>query len=987
MTKRPDTPPTRLPNPPSIPRLATAIAPGLVLGLVLALAPAIPVAAQSPSPLPGLQSPGVIERDVDGMPHINANNIHDLAFLQGWVHAQDRLFQMDLNRRQPSGTLAELVGPAALSSDVQLRTLGLRRAAEVTLPVLSQRTRDALQAYADGVNAWVAAHPLPLEYLALEVTTFDPWTPVDSVVIGKVIAFGLSFDLDIGLTQTLIEYQIAGVAAGFDGAALFFEDLFRSEPFDPASTLPDAGVAPPALFPPSVTSSDPESGLRSLTEAARKGLERLHPATLKLAADYLEQVRDLPLLRGAVSPLERVQGSNEFVVAGSHTANGRPILANDPHLALDTPSTFYQIHLRVPPERLDVIGSGFPGVPFVILGQNSRIAWGATTNPLDVTDTFQEQLVIDPNFGIPVATMYQGQPEPLVPLLQVFRFNQPGDGLVDNLETAPAGGTVNNVFIPPAVLLVPRRNNGPLIQVDPEAGVGLSVQYTGFGPTKEVEAFRIWNRARNLDEFMEGLRHFDVGSQNWAYADVFGNIAYFTSAEMPIREDLQAGGVDGLPPFLIRDGTGGNEWLPVQSLQPEQSLPFEILAFEEMPHLINPPAGYFVNANNDPAGTTLDNNPFNQLRQGGGIYYLNPGYASGFRAGRITRSLHEKMAAGPLTPADLKDVQAETRLLDAEILTPHLVAAFDRAAAAAPLGDPQLNALVADPRVADAILRLRTWDYSFPTGIPEGFDHSDVDGALSAPSADEVAASIAATIYSVWRGQVIRRSIDAALEPLGLQRPGSSQAMTALRHLLDTFAQNQGIGASGLDFFPAPGAVSRSAARDIVLLGALADALDRLAGEPFEAAFGGSTDPEDYRWGRLHRIVLDHPLGPPLSIPPAGGGFPPPLPGLDGIPVDGGFGAVDASSHSARADGTDGFMFGSGPVRRYVGQPGTGEPGPDKFFTAETSLPGGMSGVPTSPFYANLLPRWLTNDTYPLRQGFIEYQAAVVERHRFVPAP
>jgi len=962
--------------------------------LVLALG-VVPAAAQPPTVLPQIERPAAITRDVDGLPHVNAQNEHDLFFLQGWIHAQDRLFQMDLNRRQPSGTLAELLGPPALSSDVELRTLGLRRAAEATLPVLSERTRDALQAYADGVNAWVARHPLPLEYLGLEITTFEPWTPVDSVVIGKVIAFGLSFDLDIGLTETLLTYQAAGQVAGFDGAALFFEDLFRSAPFDPASTLPDAGVAPPALFPPAVvpptdkgaSTSSPTPSLRSLTESARLALRRLDPATVKMASRYLDRVKDLPLLRSATDPRERIEGSNEFAIAGRHTANGRAILANDPHLALDAPSTFYQIHLRAPQVRLDVIGSGFPGVPFVILGQTPQVAWGATTNPLDVTDTFQEQLVIDPNLG-PVAIVHGGTPEPLMPIPVIFRYNQIGDLVPDNLAVAPPGGDVNGTFIPPVVLLVPRRNNGPLIAFDAQAGVGLSVQYTGFGATREIEAFRVWNRARDLDDFVFGLQLFDVGSQNFAYADVDGNIAYFTSAEMPIREDLQAGTVNGLPPFLIRDGTGGNDWLPVQNPQPEQSLPFEILPFDEMPKAINPPAGYFVNANNDPAGTTLDNNALNQLRTGGsGVYYLNPGYASGFRAGRITQALQAKIAAGPVTPADLQDVQAEVRLLDAEVLTPHLIAAYDHATDFSQQ-DAQLVALAQDPRVIEAIGRLRSWDFSFPTGIPEGFDHTDVVGHLSLPSDEEVAASIAATIYAVWRGQAIRRTIDAALNPFGLPGPGSAQAMTALRHLLDTFPQSQGIGASGLDFFPAPGALSRETARDIALLGALTDALDLLAGPDFDDAFGGSADQNDYRWGRLHRIVLESPLGPPFSIPPAGGVVPPPLTGLDGIPVDGGFGAVDASSHSARADGSDDFMFGSGPVRRYVGQPGDGQPGgPGEFFTAETSLPGGMSGVLTSPFYANLLPRWLTNDTYPLRQAFPDYLPTVVERMRFVPAP
>ena len=183
----------------------------------------------------------------------------------------------------------------------------------------------------------------------------------------------------------------------------------------------------------------------------------------------------------------------------------------------------------------------------------------------------------------------------------------------------PAGGA-----IPPATLIVPRRNNGPIIQLDRGAGTALSVQYTGFSATRELDTFLIWDDARNLDDFRRGLEFFDVGGQNWAYTDVEGNIAYFTSAELPLREDLQAGTVNGLPPFFIRNGTGGNEWLPARNPQPGQAIPYEILPYEEMPQTVNPPAGFFVNANNDPAGVTLDNDPLNQTRPGGGIFYLNP---------------------------------------------------------------------------------------------------------------------------------------------------------------------------------------------------------------------------------------------------------------------------------------------------------------------------------------------------------------------------
>src|SRR5512134_1532922 len=155
--------------------------------------------------VPGLQAAASVSRDTDGIAHVRAGTEHDLFLLAGWVQAQDRLFQMDVNRRQPSGTLAELLGAGALRGDVQARTIGLRRAAERSLPELSEQTRHDLQAFADGVNGWVAAHPqLTPEYAALKLTTFEPWTPLDSVVVGKAIAFGLSFDLDINAT---IAYQ------------------------------------------------------------------------------------------------------------------------------------------------------------------------------------------------------------------------------------------------------------------------------------------------------------------------------------------------------------------------------------------------------------------------------------------------------------------------------------------------------------------------------------------------------------------------------------------------------------------------------------------------------------------------------------------------------------------------------------------------------------------------------------------------------------
>ncbi|MEN8692826.1 MAG: penicillin acylase family protein [Desulfobacterales bacterium] len=929
--------------------------------------------AKRPPSVAGLRAAVLVLRDIEGIPHIIANNEHDMVMMQGWVHARDRLFQMDFSRRQASGTLAEMLGVSALESDVEFRTIGLRRAAERSLVVLPEETKAALEAYASGVNAYVAVHPLPPEYAPLELTSFQPWTAVDSLVIGKLIEFGSSFDLDVELTEILLTYQGVGAKLNFDGTALFFEDLFRSQPFDPASTVPDANTA---------VSSDVASEETDERKggASGHGEETIHPETRNLIKNYLRRVRRLPFFRRALEWSKRYRGSNEFAVSGRHTASGQPILANDPHLDLNMPATFYQIHLKAWRAGFDVIGSSFAGVPFVALGQNKHIAWGATLNPLDLTDVFQEEVVPDASSASGFSTIYLSNLEPIIPLPQVFRYNQIGDGVPDNLATATPGTTVGETVIPLAVLIVPRRNQGPIIELDPLTGTALSVQSTGFSGTREVDAIRSFNLARNLEDFTRALRHFDFGSRGFAYADRHGNIAYFTSGEMPLREDLQSSVVNGLPPFFIRNGTGGNEWLPLTTPQPGQAVPFEILPFEEMPQLSNPPTGWFVNANNDPLGITLDNDALNQLRPGGGIYYLNPGYDLGIRAGRITSNLKEQIAAGSVTPEDLQAIQADTVMLDAQVFTPYILAAF--ANAFEDDADDTIVTIAALPGVAEAVGRLSHWDQSTPTGVDEGFDAGDIEGQQSSPTEEEIDASVAATIYAVWRGQMIKNTIDAVLDAIGLPGPGSREVMKALRNLLDNFEVSGGIGASGLNFFNVPGVTDAATRRDILILKSLADSLDLLAGNKFEDAFNNSIDQEDYRWGRLHRLILKHPLGGPFSIPPAGGAFPPPFSDLAGIPVDGGFEVVDASSHSARADSSDDFLFDAGPARRYVGQPHRAP----RRIEAETSLPGGESGVLGSPFYANLLEQWLINDTYKLRHRLKDILKGLEQSKIFVPS-
>ena len=706
-----------------------------------------PLAAKAEMALPGLKEPVTVIRDSNGIPHIRAKNELDAFFAQGWVHAEDRLFQMDVSRRSASGKLAELFGPSQLAADFVARTLGLDRAAERSLAAHSDDMIDALEAYSRGVNAFieraVAAGQLPPEYGALELTKVDAWTPLDSVLVGKGVGILTSFvTRDIELTLAIGAYQVTGEALGsfdpdlgFDGTALFFEDLYRSAPFDPASTVPDAehlGIG-----------ADDDSESAAKTGDDRK---RIGPKALALARKFVAQLSALPRLPG-VPPADGkgMGGSNTWVVSGAHTRSGDPILANDMHLELQSPTIFHQIHLAAP--GLNVIGSGVAGTPCVARGHNRHLAWGITNSRLDITDIYKEEIVPVPKDFSPsgFATLYEGNPEPILPVPQEYFVNIPDSGVSDHVLPAKWILKPEELDKISVVLVVPRRNNGALItapEYDPDAEVltALSVQSVAFSATRDLEGLCGFNRASNLEEFKAALQLIDFASQNISYADTKGNIAYFVSGEVPLREDLQYPVKDQpiVPPFFIRDGTGGHEWIPIDGDLPEnQATAYEILPFAEMPQTVNPPSGIIVNANNDQAGNTLDNNPLNQLRPGGGIYYLNwGGHNFSIRAGRITSMIREQLDQdeeengdhwawwvsreetdddgdegyqGKFSFRAMKVMQADTVLGDAEVFVPFIVDAFDNASDTD--ASPLLVALASDPRVREAVNRLRGWDF------------------------------------------------------------------------------------------------------------------------------------------------------------------------------------------------------------------------------------------------------------------------------------
>jgi penicillin amidase len=915
--------------------------------------------------IPGLTDEVRIITDVNGVRHFDAANDFDLALAQGYVHCRDRLFQMDQTRRQVDGTESELLGPGRLESDIQARIVGLHRAAQRSFDAAPPRFQAVLQAYADGVNHCIdqleASDSLPPEYALLELTSVRPWTAVDSLKIGKAISASLSLDIDTGLTEDLFAYIDAGLHGGFNGQLFFSADVFRSAPMDPASTVPDATNGFP--FVASVNAQPKQMLARA--EAVQRANEKL--------------MRH-PLFELALDRRSSYVGSNEWGVVGRF---GLPIIANDPHLSLNIPSTFYELHLVVTgdPEEgpMNVSGVGFPGAPGVILGQNRDVTWGATTNPMDVADVFVDKLLVAQPACLLIGALACIESPPGVfraveiQLGVQYFFNAIGDSVNDNLVMATG--------LPPeatTIGTVPFRSFGPIIDItdvsvlEPPFGVtdALVLQYTGFHATQELQTFSIWNRAGDLDEFRDGLDKFDVGSQNWAYADRHGNLAYFSSAELPLRTDLEGGAVENAPPYLVRTGTDGqNNWIEDPARSQGQTIPFAILPYEEMPQTVNPENGYFVNANNDPAGTSLDNDPLNQYRTSdpGAIYYLNSGYANGLRAGRIDRLIQQELAGdGVVSTEDMKRMQANTQQLDAELLVPFLLNAFASASAAG--APPELAALAGDAGIVEAVGRLGTWGFDTPTGIEEGYDASDRYGFRRPVLRQaEIDASVAATIYNMWRGFAIRNVVHARLASLGIPNnrlPGSSESIKAFYNILDQ-SPYTGMAAAGIDWIPEPAALSAEDRRDLALLQALRDALDQLASPALAAAFGQSTDQEDYRWGRLHRIRFDHPFHDPFDIPPQAG-FESVSPDLFGVARDGGFEVVNASGFSATAIGVNDFDFGGGPVRRYVGK-GVPFLGP----VGVNVVPGGPSGIPGDPDYATQLGTWLTADYHPVNMTLI----------------
>jgi penicillin amidase len=466
--------------------------------------------------LVGLNAPVSVYRDTNGIPHIVAENAHDLFFAQGFVTAQDRLWAMEAQRRAAHGTISEIIGDRGVKNDTMMRILGMTESAEADWETLDADTQAALTAYADGVNAFIAQADgkLPLEFKILSITP-RPWTPIDSLVFGKLVAWGLSNnyqdELIISqLTQTLTWEEALSILPDYPGP----------------DVIPDAN-----------TSILPET-----------------------ANAMLAFQRDLN-----ITPLTKPdQGSNAWVVGGSHTASGLPLLAGDPHQGLSMPTLWYEVGLHTKDNQYNVVGASLPGLPGVEIGHNANIAWAVTNARPDVQDLFIETLNDD-------GTQYQ--------------FKDEWKDITFREEVIQVKGAT------PITVNVRTTHHGPLItDATLESKQTLALRWTGLDQGRPLaQAIIQLNQAADWDEFRAALLLWQLPGMNFVYADTAGNIGFQMSGAVPVRAEND---VYGLQPVSGSDAK--REWVG-------------FIPFDELPSALNPSGDFFASANNRPAGVDYPN--------------------------------------------------------------------------------------------------------------------------------------------------------------------------------------------------------------------------------------------------------------------------------------------------------------------------------------------------------------------------------------------
>lgn len=604
--------------------------------------------------LEGLDGPVDVRRDAYGIPQIYADSDADLFMAQGYVQAQDRFWEMDVRRHMTAGKLSEMFGKSQVGTDSFLRTLGWHRVAQKEYDTkLSPSTKKYLKAYADGVNSYLKGkdgEDLSVEYAALGFTNdYKPgkWTPVDSVAWLKAMAWDLRGNMQDEIDRSLMTSRLGPAQ---------IDELYPDYPYDRNKPIVEEGAVDPAT-----KKYDASSGGGTQTQGAgaqgtgiADGSQTPGGVESQLSS-ISEALDDIPALLG---PNGNGIGSNSWVVSGEHTTTGKPLLANDPHLAPQLPSLWYQmgLHCRSVSEscQYDVSGYTFSGMPGVVIGHNQDMSWGMTNLGADVTDLYLEKVTAG-------GYQYDGKVLPFTTRKETIKV---------------AGGQDKTIT-------VRETNNGPLLSdrdselgkvgekapvesaaPDRGDGYGVSLRWTALTPGRSMDAVFQLNKASDFQEFRKSASLFEVPSQNLIYADTKGNIGYQAPGRIPVRPK----GYDGTLP-----APGWNPDYRWTGYVPQDALPYEY----------NPERGYIVTANQAVVGEDYP-------------YQLTEDWGYGARSQRINDLIESKIEdGGKISTDDMRTMQLDDSSEIAKLLTPYL-----------------LKIDVDDPYVREAQKLLEGWDYT-----------------------------------------------------------------------------------------------------------------------------------------------------------------------------------------------------------------------------------------------------------------------------------
>ncbi|MFF3400791.1 penicillin acylase family protein [Streptomyces sp. NPDC002659] len=602
--------------------------------------------------LEGLKGQVEVKRDDYGIPQIYADSDEDLFRAQGFVQAQDRFWEMDVRRHMTAGRLSEMFGSGQVETDSFLRTLGWRRVAQQEYDTkLSPATKKYLQAYADGVNAYLKGREgrdLSVEYAALEFENdYKPekWTPVDSVAWLKAMAWDLRGNMQEEIDRSLLTSRLSQKQ---------IKDLYPAYPYDRNKPIVDRGGVNSATgkFDPNAKSSD-ISGNGGSSRGGNSAQGAAQGLNSQLAA-LSETLDTIPALLG---PSGNGIGSNSWVVSGQYTTTNKPMLANDPHLAPQLPSLWYQmgLHCRSVSAscQYDVAGYTFSGMPGVIIGHNQDIAWGFTNLGADVTDLYLEKLTGD-SYQVGTEKRRLTTREEVIKVAGgsdrkiTVRSTEHGPLVSDRSDELEKVGQKAPVSTAP----------------DRGAGYGVALQWTALQAGRSMDAVFALDRAKDFATFRAAAKNFEVPSQNLVYADAKGHIGYQAPGKIPVRAE--------------GDGT-----TPAPGWDPKYKWKGYI-PFDELPYELDPKRGYIVTANQ--AVTDAKKYP----------YLITKDYGYGTRSQRINDLIELKIqGGGKISTEDMRTMQMDNSSEIAKLLTPYL-----------------LKIDISDPYVREAQKLLEGWRYT-----------------------------------------------------------------------------------------------------------------------------------------------------------------------------------------------------------------------------------------------------------------------------------